>query len=143
MVFHKKHREALTTRLGKAEGELTANDVQATSKLFRCKECGSRGDVTVREVERRAPRMLYVAGGRTQAAIPIFHKDSCGWVGHVHKASIIEFESREAAVDLRLQALPGMSSVGVMSEKRPVFLTGHWGRMISLLLVKTKGFRCL
>jgi DNA-directed RNA polymerase subunit RPC12/RpoP len=95
MVFHKKHREALGKRLRKSEAGLTGEDVRTAAKLFRCKSCGSRG-VSVREVERQPPRILYVAGGRTESEI--FHKDSCGWVGHVHKADIIEFESREAAV---------------------------------------------
>lgn len=97
MVFHKKHREALAMRLGKAQSELTGRDVEAASAAFKCRECASRG-VTVREVERRKPSIAYVAGGRTETAEPIFHKDTCSWVGYVHKATIIEFESREAAV---------------------------------------------
>lgn len=97
MVLHRKHRAALVKRLRKPEAELTGKDVQRYSEVFRCKECGSRG-IEVREVERRAPSILYVAGGRTQAALPIFHRHTCGWVGHIHKADIVEFESREGAV---------------------------------------------
>jgi len=97
IVFHKNHREALAKRLQKAPAALTSSDILRESRSFRCKRCGAYG-VDVREEERKPPQIRYVASGREVQGEPVFHRDTCGWVGHVHKAKMIEFQTRDEAV---------------------------------------------
>jgi len=95
-VFHRRHREALAKRLGKLPDAVTEKDVLRSAARFRCRE-GHRS-VAVRTEERRPPAVRYVASG-TAIQKHVFHKDTCGWVGHIHKAHIIQFPSRDHAVE--------------------------------------------
>ena len=95
-VFSRRHREALGKKLSKLPDAITEGDVLRNVARFRCRE-GHR-DVAVWTEERRPPEVRYVASG-TAVEKHVFHKDTCGWVGHIHKAHINQFPSREHAVE--------------------------------------------
>jgi hypothetical protein len=96
MVFHVKHRQALAKRLSKMLADVNINDVHRCAKNFICKKCGAKG-ADAREVERQSHQIKYVGSGHPLAQDLVFHKDTCGWVGHIHKAHVLSFESREFA----------------------------------------------
>lgn len=105
-VFHKRHREALGRRIGKIPDIIKANDLCRHLDQFRCKACGSSG-ASVREEPRKEAAVVYVASGTVDRDEPgflqgklVFHDDTCEWVGHIHKATIITFRCREEAIEM-------------------------------------------
>jgi hypothetical protein len=97
MVLHKTHREKLGATLRKAPDAITVADVRKNLAVFRCKKCNAH-KAKVWEEPRRPDQVRYVGIGDDTKAHLVFHRDTCGWVGHIHKAGIIELESRDNAV---------------------------------------------
>ena len=93
-VLSVKLRTLLARAVGKRLDSITIADVLRNISRFRCKQ-GHRC-VAAREEQRKPPSIGYVASG-TATERRTFHRDTCGWVGHIHKAYMIEFRDREDA----------------------------------------------
>lgn len=98
-LLHKKQIEALATSLGKQAEQITIRDIEANAARFMCSKCKQKG-VWVHTEPRPTPSVTpvtYVGSGRDPFANRVFHRDSCGWVGHMYESNRIVFPSREHA----------------------------------------------